>query len=111
MSPAIEVLSSDGVVEVPITPLMSSMVTAAQFHISNQVDDARYVLSALSDLNHASDVVEVELLGFDVADEAKIESACTTDSEEGLERDFRLILQEHSDNIVKKWGEFGAVSA
>ena len=71
----------------PIMPLMSSMVAAAQFHNFDKVDDARYELSALYDLNHASDVVEAELLDSDVADEAKNESACTTDtdSEEGLE--------------------------
>ena len=59
------------------------------------------MLSTLSVLNHASDVVEAELLG---SNEAKIESACTTDSEKGLKQDFQLILQEHSGNIVKKWG-------
>jgi len=101
MSPMVAVLSADGVVKVPITPLMSPMVADAQFHDSDKVDYTRYVLSALSVLNHASDVVEAELLD---SNEAKIESACTTDSEKGLKQDFRLILQEHSGNIVKKWG-------
>ena len=58
------VLSSDGVGDVPITSLLLSMVVAAQFHGFDKVDDARY------------------------------ESACTTDMdcEEGLEQDLRLTL-------------------
>ena len=85
-SPTVDVLSSDGVGDAPITPLLLSMVAAAQFHNSDKVDDTKFELSALSVLNHAFDVVEVVLLG---SDEAKTESACTTDtdSEEGLERD------------------------
>ncbi|KAK9988961.1 hypothetical protein SO802_029200 [Lithocarpus litseifolius] len=67
----IEVLCSNGVLEAPTTSLMSLMAAAAQSHDSDKVDDARYVLSTLSDLNHASDVVEAELLGSDEADEAK----------------------------------------
>ena len=44
------------------------------------------MLSALPNLNPASDVVKAELLGSDETDEAKTESTCTTDtdSEEGL---------------------------
>ena len=86
-SPTVDVLSSDGVGDAPITPLLLSMVAAAQFHDSDKVDDTKFELSALSVLNHASDVVEAVLLG---SDEAKTESACTTDtdSEEGLERDL-----------------------
>ena len=61
---AVVVLSSDGVGDVPITSLLLSMVAAAQFHGFDKVDDARY------------------------------ESACTTDMdcEEGLEQDLRLTL-------------------
>ena len=63
------------------------MVAAAQIHVFDKVDDARYELSAMSDLIHASNVVEDELLDSDVPDEPKNVSACTTDtnSEEGLE--------------------------
>ena len=43
------VLSSDGVGDVLITPWLSSMVAAAQIHVSDKVDDARYELSAMSD--------------------------------------------------------------
>ena len=61
---AVVVLSSDGVGDVPITSLLLSMAAAAQFHGFDKVDDARY------------------------------ESACTTDMdcEEGLEQDLRLTL-------------------
>ena len=103
---AIIVLSSGGLGDVPITPLLLSTVADAQFHDSDKVNDARFLLSTLPDLNPASDVVEAELLGSDETDEAKTEPTCTTDtdSEEGLEQDLRLTLQEHSDNIVKKLG-------
>ena len=65
-------------------------VADAQFHVPDKVDDARFMLSALPYLNPAFDVVEAMLLGFDVTDEAKTKSACTTDtdSEEGLVRDL-----------------------
>ena len=91
----------------PIMPLMLSMVSdvaAAQFLNSDKIDEARYELSALYDLNQVSDVVESELLGSDKAEEARNGSACATDNDESLERDLQMILQEHSDNIVKKWG-------
>ena len=85
-SPTVVVLSSDGLGDVPITLSLSSTVVDAQFHASDKVDDARFMLLALPDLNPASDVVEAELLGSDETDEAKTEPACTTDtdSEEGL---------------------------
>ena len=90
-----------------IMPLMSSMVsnvTAAQSLNFDKIVEARYELSTLIDSNQVSDVVESELLGFDESVEARNGLACTTDSDESLVRDLRLILQEHSDNIVKKWG-------
>ena len=85
MSPAI-VLSSGGLGDAPISPSLSLTVADAQFHVPDKVDNARFMLSALPDLNPTSDVVEAVLLGSDVTDEAKIEPACTTDtdSEEGL---------------------------
>ena len=88
-------------------PLMSPMVfdvAAAHFPNPDKVDEARYELSALFESNQVSDVVESELLGFVEFMEARNGSACTTDSDESLVRDLRLILQEHSNNIVKKWG-------
>ena len=99
-------LDSGGLGDVPISPSLSLTIADAQFHVPDKVDDAKFMLSALLDLNHATDVVEAVLLGSDVTDEAKTEPACTTgtDSEEGLVRDLRLTLQEHSGNIVKKWG-------
>ena len=99
-------LDSGGLGDVPISPSLSLTIADAQFHVPDKVDDAKFMLSALLDLNHATDVVKAVLLGSDVTDEAKTEPACTTDtdSEEGLVRDLRLTLQEHSGNIVKKWG-------
>lgn len=47
-----------------------------------------------------SDGTDTEFLCFDEADEA----ANTSDVEENLQRDIRLILQEHSGNVSKKWG-------
>ena len=98
-------LGSDGLGDAPISPLLSSTIADAQFHVPDKIEDARFMLSALPYLNPASDVVEAVLLGSDVTDEAKTKPACTTDtdSEEGLVRDLRLTLQEHFGNIVKKW--------
>ena len=79
-------LGFDGLGDAPISPSLSSTVADAQFHIPDKVDKAKFMLSALPNLYPASDVVEAVLLGSDVTDEAKIEPACTTDtdSEEGL---------------------------
>ena len=55
-------------------------------------------------MNQVSDVVESKLLSSDKAEKARNGSAWATDNDESLERDLRLILQEHSGNIVKKWG-------
>ena len=83
-------LGSGGLGDVPISPSLSLTIADAQFHVPDKVDDAKFMLSALLDLNHATDVVEAVLLGSDVTDEAKTKSACTTDtdSEEGLVRDL-----------------------
>ena len=51
-----------------------------------------------------SDEVESALLGSDESDEGGNESVCASDCEESLERDLRLLLQDHSSDIVKKWG-------
>ena len=85
-SSAVVVQSSGGLGDAPITPSLSSTVADAQFHVFDKVDDPRFMLSALPNLNPASDVVKAELLGSDETDEAKTESTCTTDtdSEEGL---------------------------
>ena len=51
-----------------------------------------------------SDVVESALLSTDESKEVGNESVCASDCDECLERDLRLLLQEHFDDIVKKWG-------
>ena len=56
------------------------------------------------DSDQVSNVVESKLLNSDKSEEARNGSACTTDSNESLVCDLQLILQEHSGNIVKKWG-------
>uniref|UniRef100_A0A7N2LM90 Uncharacterized protein n=1 Tax=Quercus lobata TaxID=97700 RepID=A0A7N2LM90_QUELO len=63
----------------------------------------------IGSIDNASDVVdglqfESKLLSSDESVEARNGLACTTDSDESLVRDLLLILQEHSGNIVKKWG-------
>ena len=83
---------------------MVSDVTAAQSLNSDKIVEAKYELSAPIDSYQVSDVVESELLGSDESEEARNGPACTTDSDESLVRDLQLILQEHSGNIVKKWG-------
>ena len=115
-----------------------SAVAVAHSLISNKIDEARTESSGLFDSFLASDVAETELLGSNVAEEARhrlactssesigsflvsgvaetkrlgsvkpeearFGSACTTEHGKNLERDPRLFLQEHSGNIVKKWG-------
>ena len=127
-----------------ILPLRSAMVSdgsvvaTALSLISDKIDEARTESSELFDSFLASDVAETELLGSNVAEEARhrlactssesigsflvsgvaetkrlgsvkpeearFGSACTTEHGKNLERDPRLFLQEHSGNIVKKWG-------
>ena len=89
---------------------MSSMVSDvadARLLNSDKIDEAKNELSALFDsinVKQVSNVVESEILGFDESKEARNGLVCTTDSDESLERDLQLILQENSGNIVKKWG-------
>ena len=88
--------------------LMSLMVSDdadARFLNSDKIDEAKNELSALVDsidTKQVSDVVESELLDSNESEEARNGSVCTTDSDESLEHDLCLILQEHSGNIVKK---------
>ena len=57
-----------------------------------------------------ADEPDNEILGFDETDIEFLcsyeldESANTSDGEENLQRDIRLILQEHFGNVSKKWG-------
>ena len=71
-------------------------------------DEARYgsACTSLESIGSflVSGVAETERLGFVEPEEARFGSACTTEHDENLERDPRLFLQEHSGNIVKKWG-------
>ena len=84
---------------------MVSDVANARFLNFDKIDEAKNELSVLIDLIDAkqvSDGVEFELLGSDESEEARNGLVCTIDSDESLERDLQLILQEHSGNIVKK---------
>ena len=91
-----------------LRPLMLSMVSDvanARFLNFDKIDEAKNELSVLIDLidtKQVSDVVESELLGSDESEESRNGLVCTIDSDESLERDLQLILQEHSGNIVKK---------
>ena len=80
-------------------------VANAHFLNSDEIDEAKNELSASSDsidVKLGSNVVESALLGTDESEEAGNESVCASDCDESLERDLRLILQEHSGDIVKK---------
>ena len=49
-----------------------------------------------------SDNAEIEFLGTDGADTESLSSI--SEDEVNVQRDIRLLLQEHSGNVVKKWG-------
>ena len=86
-------------------PPMVSDVANARFLNSDEINEAKNELSALFDsidAKQGSNVVEFVLLGTDESEEAGNGLVCTTNSDESLERDLRLILQEHSGDIVKK---------
>ena len=57
-----------------------------------------------------SDNAEIEFLGTDGGDTESLDfdetdvSITISEGEVNLQRDIRLLLQEHSDNVVKKWG-------
>ena len=81
----------------------------ADTHFPNSVgSDADNESSAASSVSTGvylgSDEVESALLGSDESVEGENESGCAPDCDESLERDLRLLLQDHSDDIVKKWG-------
>ena len=84
---------------------MLSMVFDARFLNSDEIEEAKNEFSVLSDsidTKLGSDVVEFMLLSTDESEEAGNGLVCTTDCDESLECDLRLILQEHSGDIVKK---------
>ena len=81
----------------------------ADTHFPNSVgSDADNESSAASSVSTGvylgSDEVESALLGSDESVEGENESGCAPDCDESLECDLRLLLQDHSDDIVKKWG-------
>ena len=51
-----------------------------------------------------SDEVVVDSICSDESVESFKESEHTFDCDEALQWDLRMILQEHSDNVIKKWG-------
>ena len=74
----------------------------------DEAEEARFGSACTSsesiDLFLVSSVAETERLGSVELEEARFGSVCTTERGENIERDPRLFLQEHSGNIVKKWG-------
>ena len=65
------------------------------------------VLGSSPTLAHSmkvTDEAENEILSSDEADETRNGSANTSNCEENLQQDIQLILQEHFDNVIKKWG-------
>ena len=87
---------------------MVSAVSDARFLNSDEIDEAKNELSAApsvsTDVKLASDGVESALLDIDESEEVGNELVCASNCNESLERDLRLLLQDHSGNIVKKWG-------
>ncbi|KAK9992046.1 hypothetical protein SO802_027031 [Lithocarpus litseifolius] len=85
--------SSNAVVVKPIHPQTdpcSSTTLAQSLKLSN---DANIEI-------HGIDEADTESFGSVEADE----SATTSDGEDNLQQDIRLLLQEHSGNVIKKWG-------
>ena len=76
---------------------------------SDEAEEARFGLACMSsesfELLLVSGVAETEHLGSVEPEEARFGSVYTTEHGENLVRDPRLFLQEHSGNIVKKWGD------
>ena len=87
---------------------MVSGVADARFLNSDEINEALNELSAVpsnsTNVKLGSDAVESALLGTDEFEEVGNESVCASDCDESLERDLRLLLQDHSGDIVKKWG-------
>ena len=83
---------------------MVSDVTATHSLKTDKIVEARFESPAPIDSYLVSDVAESELLGSDESEKARNGSACSTDHDESLVCDPRLILQKHFGNIVKKWG-------
>ena len=95
----------------PLSPLRSPMVSDvadARFLNSDEIDEAYNELSATpsvsTDMKLGSDGVESALLNTDKSEEVGNKSVCALDCDESLERNLQLLLQDHSGDIVKKWG-------
>ena len=91
-----------------VDSFLASDVAETELLSSDEAKEARYGSACTSSESISSflvsGVAETEHLGSVEPEEASFGSACTTEHGENLERDPRLILQEHSGNIVKKWG-------
>ena len=87
---------------------LASDVAETELLGSDEAEEARYgsACTSLESIGSflVSGVAETERLGYVEPEEARFGSACTIEHGENLERDPRLFLQEHSGNIVKKWG-------
>ena len=87
---------------------MVSAVVDACFLKSDEIDEAKNELSVApsvsTDVKLGSDGVESALLDTDESEEVGNELVCALDCNKSLERDLRLLLQDHSGDIVKKWG-------
>lgn len=51
-----------------------------------------------------SDSAAIKVSSSDESVETLNGSTSITEGEENLQRDLQLILHEHSDNVIKKWG-------
>ena len=87
---------------------LASDVAETELLGSDEAEEVRHGLACTSSESIDSflvcGVAETERLGFVELEEARFGSVCTTERGENIERDPRLFLQEHSGNIVKKWG-------
>ena len=87
---------------------LASDVAETELLGSDEAEEVRHGLACTSSESIDSflvcGVAETERLGSVELEEARFGSVCTTERGENIERDPRLFLQEHSGNIVKKWG-------
>ena len=90
-----------------MSPMVSD-VANVRFLNSDEIDEAMNELLTVRsdsiDVKLGSNVVESALLGTDESEEVGNESIYASNCDECLKRDLRLLLQEHFDDIVKKWG-------
>lgn len=89
----------------PTPVIFGSDGAATEVSGSDELDETwNGSTSTVVQVFHGSDGAATKFIGADESVETLNGSTSFAEGEENLQRDLRLILQEQSSNVIKKWG-------